>query len=368
MRELLTRIIAPITARLPDLSRVPARRQVIGALIFSVLLHLLGFLFFLIHAWLFPAIRIDLAASAPKLEEIEIQMIPPAPKAPEIAATPEPAPVIDPKGLEKADTSPERPDFQSSQDMLAGSEKAGNGIEPLPSQNGAKLPFAEFKTQAAILGKEAEPASQPDATPPAPPVPPSPPAPPTPEVPPSPPSPPMIASVPEVPPLKPPENEIAVYPKPPPKTEPVRKELAMLATPAPRAQPPKESGFQPELRKTQVEGSISNRGRAGVNAIKTPLGVYQQRLGTQIQARWLYYTKKHSDMLALGTTKVRFFVTQDGRVENVQIVQNDSNQSFANICEQAIREAEVPAPPTDLDAMRSGRLELTYSFTLYDTH
>ncbi len=358
MRERLARI----SARLPDLSGIPPRRRVAAALGFSALLHLVGLILLLGFAWLFPESRREFPPIAEvKMPEIEIEILPPVAEPPEIAAVPKIPPVIDPKGLEKAEEVPEEPDFQSSQNMLAGSEKAGNGIEPLPSQNGAKLPFVEFKTQPARLGKGEEPAPEADAPSPSP-------AAPVPEPPREMASKQEAVKPVELRPEKSNEREIAIYPKPPTPPATARQEMAMLATPVPRSERAKAAAQQPELQKTQVEGSITDRRQPGVNAVKTPLGVYQQRLSMQVRARWLYYKKKHGDMLALGTTKIRFFVTQDGRVEGIRVLENDSNQTFANICEQSIREAEVPAPPSDLDVMKSGRLELIYTFTLYDTH
>ena len=144
--------------------------------------------------------------------------------------------------------------------------------------------------------------------------------------------------------------------------------MAKLITPPPRPQPVRDAGFTPDLRRTRIEGSISNRGKAGVDALRTPLGVYRRQVSQQIQSRWLYWTKKRMEMLAIGTVRIRFFVTQEGRLEDVEIVSNDSNDSFAGVCEQSVREAEIAPPPADLELMKDGRLELVFSFTLYNTH
>jgi outer membrane biosynthesis protein TonB len=347
MKRALSRIWAPIAARLPDLRAVPRRKQIAGGLLFSVLLHVGLLVVLLLGAWIFPE-RAEVALvppPPPKVEEALIEMEIVVVKAPEPAIPQEP-PVIDPKGLAKADAAPDRPVFQSSQDMLAGSEKPATGSVPLPSQDGVDHPAIEFKNQAASFGKNAEPAETPAAMPS--------------EPPPSPPVPKPIepkASMPN-------ENEVPLYPKPV-ATPPPR--LALMTTPAPRPQPPRESASTPEMRATRIEGSISNRRRPGVDAVRTPLGVYQQRLSAQVQARWQYYTRQQSDMLALGTARVRFFVNRDGKVQGVQVISNDSNSAFANICEQSIREADMPAPPSDLEAMKDGRLELFFSFTLYST-
>jgi len=422
MRAALDRLTAPVFARLPDLTSVPPRRQMAGGIIASIVLHLLVLLGIALVAWLMPDAKPTFAGTPPSpTNDLEVQIMSPDEEEPPPAANPEITPTFDRKGLEKSEEAPENPRFQSDENMVAGTERAGQGLEPLPSQGGVDLPFTEFKNQAASLGK-----SEADAAPPAPEekptsVPPLPPlyqpqplrkqyldalariesgSQPAGETAPIPePAKPMPEPIAEEPPPetktveKPAEDQIAVYaatatpaPKPAPATpEPERikpvpippepratppprrtEELAMLTTPPPRPQPRPDAVYQPETRQTRIEGAISNRGRPGVDAVKTPLGVYKREVSAQIQARWLYWTKKRMDLLSLGTVRVRFFISQEGQVQNVQIVSNDSNQTFANVCEQSVREAEIRPPPADLGMMRDGRMELVFSFTLYD--
>ncbi len=119
------------------------------------------------------------------------------------------------------------------------------------------------------------------------------------------------------------------------------------------------------MRQTRIEGSISNRGRPGVDAKKTPLGVYQQSVSAQIHQRWLIKTKSRMDLLQIGTARLRFYITPQGRVQDVRVISNDSNSTFGLVCEEAVREAEIAPPPSDLEVMKDGRLELVFSFTLY---
>lgn len=421
MRGPLSRITAPISACLPDISHVPPRRQISGAIVASVIFHLLLLCVIVLLSKLFPDALASLTEPKPAVPEIELQIVPPpapAPIPPPVAAAATPIPVIDPKGLEKSEAPPKQTTFQSSQDMQAGSQRAGKGSEALPSQDGVDLPFNEFKNQRATLGKGTDPT--PDI--PAPPLPPMykpkplskqylealakieegkatpdqmPPTPSPAEKTPEPaePAEPIAERPTAVTKLQPDPDSIPLFAKPTPpppppvaktEPEPIRpkpvpnrkpqppaatpppQEMAMLTTPPPRPQPVKDPGYQPDMRQTRIEGNISNRNsRPGVDAVKTPLGVYRQQVSAQIQSRWLYYTKQRMDLLAIGTVRVRFFVDQNGRVKDVQIVENDSNQSFASICEQSVREAEIAPPPADLELMKDGRLELVFSFTLY---
>lgn len=424
MSATFDRLTAPIAAALPDLTRVPPRRQIAAGLVISVVFHLL---LFTGVAWLLPDRRRALEPEE-RSNQLEVEIVrqpeETAP-APLIAAN-QTLPAIDPNGLEKSEARPEQPKFQSDEDMVAGSERPGKGLEPLPTQDGADLPFVDFKTQTGDSTgkpKEVDNAGVSQPAPAAPPVSPlykpkplakqylealeriaksdtaSTPLPAEPADPaPAPPSEPMVK------PAAPPALEEVTVPKPdeipisakssstptpapaapplpmrirpipiaPIDPQPVPKEqqMARLVTPPPRPQPPKEAGFTPDLRKTRIEGSISNSGRPGVDALRTPLGVYRREVSKLIQSAWLQHTRNEMPSLALGTVRIRFYVTQSGRIEDLEVVSNDSNKSFVAVCEQSIREAQrdIKSPPADLGIMKDGRLELVFSFTLYDTH
>ncbi len=367
MKERLKELIERGLHRLPDLSNLPLRRQVTGGLAVSVLLHLLAFFLIGLLAAILPQSAAVVPDRAPPLVPVEIEMIPV--QIPELAAKPEEPPVIDAEGLQKSKVAPERARFQSSQDMLAASEKAGKGLQPLPSQEGLDLPLTQFRTQQGAVGEVQEAGETAPVKPPMPAY----------KVKPLPREYlDAMAKVQEIDPEKPGEPVPAdpvtkqgpgLEPKPTPSPKPV-------ATPLPKTtemarldpQPAKSPGAQPEMRQTRVEGSINNRGRAGVDAIRTPLGEYRRKLSAQIQSRWQYHTRERMDLLALGTVRIRFFVTRDGHAQDIQIVESNSNRSFADVCEQSVREAKLPPPPNDLELMNDGRLELVFSFTLYSDH
>ncbi|HEX8309942.1 MAG TPA: hypothetical protein VF614_01415, partial [Chthoniobacteraceae bacterium] len=138
--------------------------------------------------------------------------------------------------------------------------------------------------------------------------------------------------------------------------------------PAEEKQTPKraESSYQEHQEQTRIEGSITNKGAAGVAAVKTPLGVYQKQLSQSVGSRWHYYRQKRADLISLGETKVSYSITPEGKITNVKVVLNTSNQTFAELCAQSVREAEIPLPPPDvITMMKDGRLEGVFSFVLY---
>src|SRR5438067_807799 len=93
-----------------------------------------------------------------------------------------------------------------------------------------------------------------------------------------------------------------------------------------------KSSYQPYKDKTRLAGSITNRGPSSVNAIGTPLGRYQKMLFDAIGSRWYAYVEEKADLIKLGTARISFAVDRHGRVTNLKVMANDSNEAFANVC------------------------------------
>ena len=148
---------------------------------------------------------------------------------------------------------------------------------------------------------------------------------------------------------------------------PVPVQLAKLTPPSVAHLEPKAPTYQPEQEKSRVEGMITNRGKNAVSATATPLGKYKSQVYSAIGSRWLYYVKDRMEVLSIGTAKLSFFVTREGRIQGIHVDGNTANASFAEVCERAIREAEISKPPPgSLDQVREGRLEYAITFTLYN--
>lgn len=410
MREALHRCWVLLFCWVPDLRDAPVRRQATVAIVASTLLHAL--LFFI--AVLVIALRretVDFALTKPKPQELVIEMQPrpaPPPEPPRIFTLSQLQEMqyLDSTGLAKSEIALESAPFESDQNMVAASESAPTGNLPLPSMDGrTDLPFTNFKTQDALVGGKTEafpndvamtsspvpPPPAPNAAPPVPKVDPRP----TAADPLDPPEPPKLKAVTEpkpgeiaflpgkvtppitrlIPPLAKPQPIPVELPKPPveplppimppAKPEPVT-DLARLTTPAPKPAPKTKPSYQSQQERTRIEGNISNRGKAAVDAVRTPLAVYKKQISEAIGSRWLYYVKQRMDVVTIGIVQVSFFVTKEGRVQDVQVLNNTSNESFAQLCQQSVLEAEfAPAPPETFDAMKDGRLEITFTFNLY---
>jgi hypothetical protein len=402
MTHALHRFSAALTGWIPDLSGIPARRQVTLGIGVSVLLHLLAIL---IIALLIGEQKKQVDFAKPKLRSrsIELTIVPPEPEPEPIvpftlAAKPE-QPFIDSRGLDIAHEAALNPIFQADENMRAASELPASGDAPLPSQEGRERPFNAFKTQKSLLGS-----SVPHPFPPAeevpplaatPPVAPAPPVVAQQEPPPSPPEPAEKAEPAKTEPAKEPmktvdtpprEDEIALTAKavtkiepatPAPVVKPVAtprpvEQQAMLTTPAPKPQTARESGYQPEQEQNRIEGNISNRGKKSVDAVATPLAKYRKQVNDAIGSRWYYYVKdpQRMSLISPGSARVSFFIDAQGQVVGIRLESNSSNESFAELCTSAVRDAreqikELKLPVDATIPLKDGRLECSLTFTFY---
>src|SRR5437660_4326899 len=236
-----------------------------------------------------------------------------------------------PNDESKQTEPPKEKTFESNANSTAASENAATGNLPLPSQQGVDRPNLDLSSQRQTIPNEG---AQPQ---------------------------PSVAQQSATP-------QPSVQPTPITKSE----EFAMLTstpTPHPSAastpQPPKSS-YQPYKEKTRLAGSITNRGTSSVNAIGTPLGRYQKVLFDAIGSRWYAYVEEKNDLISLGTARISFAIDRKGRVKNLKVISNDSNEAFANVCLQSIIEVQLPPIPEDVaSTLPPEGLETEIAFTTF---
>ena len=123
-----------------------------------------------------------------------------------------------------------------------------------------------------------------------------------------------------------------------------------------------DSGAHPSV----IHGAISNKGKSSVSAEATPLGRYKKNLADAISSHWYYSIDQRRELLSFGTAIVIFYVTQTGKVEELRIISNSSNQTFADCCVESIMGAKLPGIPLEIaKTLDRGRLEIEYRFTIY---
>ncbi|HEV2995460.1 MAG TPA: hypothetical protein VGW99_05825, partial [Chthoniobacterales bacterium] len=163
---------------------------------------------------------------------------------------------------------------------------------------------------------------------------------------------------------------------PTPQSTPISEadQFAMLSTtPTPSIQPtvaatPRQprSIYQPLKEQTRLSGSITNRGAPRVNAIGTPLGRYQKLLYDAVGSRWYSYVNGDNGLISIGTARLMFSVDREGRVKNLKVVQNSSNEAFANVCLRSVLEIQLPPIPEDVaSTLPPDGLDEEMTFTMF---
>jgi len=252
----------------------------------------------------------------------------------DLSATPAPVKntMFVPNDESKQTEQPKEKTFESNANSIAASEGPATGTLPLPSQEGKDRPNFDLDTHPYSLPNEgAQP--QPSAAP-------------------------QQSATPQP----------TVQPTPISKSE----EFAMLtSTPTPRpsvATKPQQprSTYQPLKERTRSAGAISNRGISSVNAIGTPLGRYEKMIQDAIGSRWYAYVGQKMDLISLGTAQVAFSIDRSGRVKNLKVVSNSSNEAFANVCLQSIIEIQLPPIPEDVvSTLPPEGLDEQITFTMF---
>ena len=215
---------------------------------------------------------------------------------------------------------PKEKTFESNANSIAASELPATGEALLPSQQGKDRPFVDLETHPytpEMKGAIPQPSTAPQE---------------------------------KAKPLETPQQT----PQPAPMT--ATEQFAMLtARPTPAVQPSVKStsaqarsAYRSLRDRTRISGNITNRGISSVNALGTPLGRYEKILKDSIGSRWYAYVDQKRDLISIGTLQLRFYVDRSGRVKNLKITENTSNESFANICLQSVLESQLPPIPDDL--------------------
>lgn len=317
--------------------------------------------------------------SSPPLPELEapleLTMVDLSP-VPQPTVPPNPA-YVETDPSKQTEEEPEEKTFESNANSRAASALPATGDALLPSQEGRESPFLNLETQDSSLAMQGRPAQPAQPTPPPPPEP-TPGATPRPvETPVPQPSPPPTATPLPEPLATPRSDQLAMLTSTPPPAMLDPEETEATVAPRPSPTPPSSvalrplperpaSAYQPEKTETRITGRITDRGPSSVNAVGTPLGRYQKAVYDAIGSRWYFYTKSNIDLVNIGTAIVEAEVDSEGKVRDLKLVSNDSNEAFANVCLQSFQEAQIPPIPPDLVAtLPDGRLQVTISFVMY---
>jgi outer membrane biosynthesis protein TonB len=203
--------------------------------------------------------------------------------------------------------------FESNANSIGASELAAAGEMPLPSQAGKDRPLMDFETNQYSLDSKGAQAQQ-----------------------------------------KPASQQKSAQPAAQPEPITAAEQFALLtqksaaALDAAAASSQAQSAYRRQKEKTHIAGNITNRGISSVNALGTPLGRYQKIVADSIGSRWYTYVDQKRDLISIGTLHLQFVVDRCGRIKNLKVTENSSNEAFASVCVQSVLEAHLPPIPPDV--------------------
>jgi outer membrane biosynthesis protein TonB len=203
--------------------------------------------------------------------------------------------------------------FESNANSIGASELAATGQLPLPSQTGKNQPLLDFQTNQYSLDSKGAQAEQ-----------------------------------------KPASEQKAAQPAAQPEPITAAEQFALLtqksaaALDAAAASSQARSAYRRQRQRTNIAGNITNRGISSVNALGTPLGRYQKIVSDSIGSRWYTYVDQQRDLINIGTLHLRFIIDPSGRVKDLKVTDNSSNEAFASVCVQSVLEAHLPPIPEEV--------------------
>jgi outer membrane biosynthesis protein TonB len=203
--------------------------------------------------------------------------------------------------------------FESNANSIGASELAAAGELPLPSQAGKDRPLMDFETNPYSLETKGAQPQQSTAK-----------------------SQQKQMPAPQSAPITAAEQFALLTQKPTAAAEP--------STSASQAQ----SAYRRRKERNRISGNITSRGISAVNALGTPLGRYQKIVADSIGSRWYVFVDQKRDLITIGTLRLRFDIDRSGKVKNLKITENSSNEAFANVCVQSVLEAHLPPIPEDV--------------------
>jgi outer membrane biosynthesis protein TonB len=214
---------------------------------------------------------------------------------------------------DKKAPEPKDKTFESNANSIGASELAAAGQMPLPSQTGKDRPLMDFESNPYSLDSKGAQAQQ-----------------------------------------KAESQQKAAQPAAEPEPITAAEQFALLtkksasALDAAAASSQAQSRYRRQKERTRIAGNITTRGISSVNALGTPLGRYQKIVADSIGSRWYTYVDQKRDLISIGTLRLDFVVDRSGRVKNLKITENSSNQAFANVCLQSVLQAHLPPIPEDV--------------------
>lgn len=121
--------------------------------------------------------------------------------------------------------------------------------------------------------------------------------------------------------------------------------------------------FEEGKEKRASKGGLAENGKVGVDAAKTPMGVFMKSVSRAIGIPWNQLISRQMDSIERGMVEVRIWVTMSGEVRRVEVERSTANMAFVELCLEAVRAARLEAPPPEAEGLlRDGLLPIPFKF------
>jgi outer membrane biosynthesis protein TonB len=126
----------------------------------------------------------------------------------------------------------------------------------------------------------------------------------------------------------------------------------------------------PSFQVTVPFEEASGKDQARADGANTPKGRYIRKVTQAVEKKWHLFRTLMRDQVTYGALKVVFYVTKEGKVEDVKVVEdNTSNPVLTDFTLKAIRAAEIPPMPNEaaemLPLVDKQRLKIEYQVLIY---
>lgn len=131
--------------------------------------------------------------------------------------------------------------------------------------------------------------------------------------------------------------------------------------------PSEEEDFSAFNRMSKSEGSVSREGENAVDAVATPLGMFESQIKAAIQKKWQLSVQSNGEAIT-GRVRFRFYVDKKGTPQDLKILSDarDADPRMRELTLRAILDAQIPPIPADLlPTLEDGRVKIEYEAIIY---
>ncbi|MCG8599900.1 MAG: hypothetical protein MI807_07160 [Verrucomicrobiales bacterium] len=125
-------------------------------------------------------------------------------------------------------------------------------------------------------------------------------------------------------------------------------------------------GFQAFERKNSTNGKLTNMGENAVDAEESAQGKYEASVRQAIAKKWHALRVQNGDFVTYSFLKLRCRVDRNGKVHDLEVIENEANSVVTSFSLKAILEADIPRMPADVaEEYGPFGLELNYDVFIY---